>query len=118
MGGAVGLSLGREESAHLQTGCGTAFPCLGCIEELTRLATHWLHSGGVEQKQTGIFGSKNWSDQDREGTANNPRASLQSVRAAFESLPGKGTAGGQRCKGWAVGRGGMGSSLELRSDCG
>lgn len=102
MGGAVGLSLGRERSAggverpHLQIGCRTVFPCLG-YKELTCLPTHSPHSRGGEQEQTGIFGSKNWSDLDREGTANNPRVSLQSVSAVFESLhwhSGKDTAGG------------------------
>lgn len=91
MGGAAGLSPGRErsggvESPHLQIGCRTAFPCLGCTRELACLATHRLHSRGREEEQTGVFGSKNWSDLDREGTANNPRVSLQSVRAVFESL--------------------------------
>lgn len=45
------------DSPHLQIFVRLLFPTY--TEELTGLATHWLHSRVSEQKQTGVFGSKN-----------------------------------------------------------
>lgn len=80
-----GEKRGGMEYIHLQIGCRAAFPFSGYTKGLARRITHRLHSRGGEQPQTRTFGSKIQSDLDREGTANNPRVSLQSVRAVSES---------------------------------